>query len=139
MKRAADTNNVYYKADISHREDFFSYLTDFIYFSVKRKSPKLRDTVRRGQKWPFGKGVLMVSAIFIDFQLFNFLSRIIPAIIKIQTSLPKIWCSIYAGQGLRSVSPLLFTFGSINSCHLLDFVSYVHCNDITFIQLAKYC
>jgi len=27
----------------------------------------------------------MVSAIFIDFQLFHFLSRIIPAIIKIQT------------------------------------------------------
>jgi len=29
---------------------FFSYLTDFSYFSVKKKFQKLQDTVRTGQK-----------------------------------------------------------------------------------------
>ena len=38
----------------------------------------LLDTVSTCQKWPFWKGVQMVSAIFHWFQLFYFLTRIIP-------------------------------------------------------------
>ena len=35
------------------RDDFFSYLTDFNYFSVIKKFRKLQKTVRTGQKRPF--------------------------------------------------------------------------------------
>jgi hypothetical protein len=35
---------------------FFSYLTDFSYFSVRKKFRKLQDTVRTGQKLTFFKG-----------------------------------------------------------------------------------
>jgi hypothetical protein len=47
----------------------FSYLTDFSYFPLKIVFQKLLDTVRTGQKWPFWKGVYMVSVIFHWFQL----------------------------------------------------------------------
>jgi hypothetical protein len=50
---------------------FFSYLTDFSYFSVKMKFRKLQDTVRTGQKWHFWNGCRL-------FQLPYSLSRIIP-------------------------------------------------------------
>jgi hypothetical protein len=57
---------------------FFNYLTDFSYFSLKIVFRKLLNTVRTGIKCPFWKGVLMVSEIFHFFQLFYFLTRIIP-------------------------------------------------------------
>ena len=50
---------------------FFSYLTDFSYFSVKMKFRNLQDTVRTGQKWHFWNGCRL-------FQLPYSLSRIIP-------------------------------------------------------------
>jgi hypothetical protein len=43
---------------LTARDDFFfSYLTDFSYFSVKKNCEKLQDTVRTGQRLPFWKRV----------------------------------------------------------------------------------
>jgi hypothetical protein len=62
---------------------FFSYLTDFGYFTLKIVFWKLLYTVGTGQIWPFWKRVWMVSAIFHWFQLFYFLTRIIPDLLNL--------------------------------------------------------
>jgi hypothetical protein len=46
-------------------------------FSLKIVFWKLLEMVRTGQKWPFWKGVLMVSDNFHWFQFYYFLTRII--------------------------------------------------------------
>ena len=56
----------------------FSYLNDFSYFPLKQKFWKLQDTVGKDLKWPFWKGRRWFQLFFIDFQLFYFLTGIIP-------------------------------------------------------------
>jgi hypothetical protein len=58
---------------------FFSYLTDFSIFLYKKNIRKLPDTVRTGKKkYLFERGCRWFILFFIDFQLFHFLTRIIP-------------------------------------------------------------
>ena len=69
---------------------FFSYLTDFSYFPLEKNCWKLPDTVKTGQ-WTqseqvnghsqnrsFKRGCRWLQLFFIDFQLFYFLTIIIP-------------------------------------------------------------
>jgi hypothetical protein len=61
---------------------FFSYLTDFSYFSVNKKFPKIAGhsqnmlTIERGYRW-FQLFFIDLQLFFIDLQLFYFLFRII--------------------------------------------------------------
>jgi len=55
---------------------FFNYLIDFSYFPLIKIFWKLQAMVITGQKLPFWKGVLMVSAIFIDFLVIRILPEI---------------------------------------------------------------
>ena len=58
----------------SSRRLFFSNFSDFSDFTLKFVFRKLLHLVRKGQKWPFWKGMKMVLAIFHWFQLFYFLA-----------------------------------------------------------------
>ena len=75
------------ESKIFRDEFFFSYLTDFSYFPLERNCRKLLNTVRTGQKWtqseqitngPFERWCRWLQLFFIDFQLFYFLTRIVP-------------------------------------------------------------
>ena len=59
---------------------FFScmYLTDFSYFSVKRNSENCRIQLEQVKTDLFERGYRWFHLFLIDFQLFYFLSRIIP-------------------------------------------------------------
>ena len=70
-----DISYVSWKLVIKLEIIFFSYITDFSYFSVKKKFRKLQDTVRTD--------VDGFSNFYIAFQLFYFLSRIIPVKLKL--------------------------------------------------------
>jgi hypothetical protein len=86
----------------------FSYLTDFSYFPLERNCQKLLDTVQVKKNGPFERGCRWFKLFFIDFQLFYFLIRIIPGLIKVitETSLTKISIFLFSDvQRVRVHAP----------------------------------
>ena len=59
------------KKILGHEWFFFSYLTDFSYFSME-KNPNLQDTVRTGQNLPFWNGVHGFNYFHSFFSYFIF-------------------------------------------------------------------
>ena len=51
---------------------FFSYLTDFSYFSVNFFLRKLQDTIRTDQIWPFWRGCRCFQLFSLIFRYFIF-------------------------------------------------------------------
>jgi hypothetical protein len=62
------------------RDDLFQLFNWFQLFSSENKIPKLRDMIWTGQKWRVCKGCRWFRLFLIDFQLFYFLTRIIPVV-----------------------------------------------------------
>ena len=60
---------------------FFTYLTDFNYFPLKKIFESCRTWSEQVKNGPFGRGCRLFQLFFIDFQIFYFLTRIIPAYI----------------------------------------------------------
>jgi len=58
---------------------FFSYLTDFSYFCLNKKSKSCRTWSEQVKNDLFERGCRWFQLFFNDFQLFYFLTRIIPA------------------------------------------------------------
>jgi len=103
------------------RDDFFSsYLTGFSYFPLNSPPPppprKLQDTVRSGQTGPFKRGCRCFQLCFIDFQLFYFLFRIIPA----NCDLEKSFLLVYL------FGPLIITHGPRGAASQWAWVQWIY-------------
>ena len=123
-----------------NRDDFLSYLTDFSHFILERNCRKLLDTVRTGQNGPFERGCRWFQIFFMGFQLFYFLTRIIPDSVNHLEIFQEKCCFFFVFleemsvkfiyMYIHSLSEILFLFVSLYIYSLFVIIYYILLMDL---------
>jgi hypothetical protein len=103
-------------------------LTDFSYFPPKFVFRKLLNTVRTDRKWPVWKGMLRISVIFHWFQLFYFLTTIIPGNRRLLVIFVfSLICYIWKTNGKRKMSSVGLRHQKKDGKHCTKrYIVYIH-------------